>query len=560
MRRLHQSRAAGGQVALEAHVAQGQVGEVDHVQVGAHPRRDQAPVGESEQLGVAARLAVDHVGERQGRAPAAVPGPIGELVGRVHRIEDSSDMGAPVGEADHRGVIQLQLAQAVQGVGRIAGEEGDGEVAAVALNQVVIEGGAAARKAAGLGERLEAFLRQRFVAGTGRQREGLVHREVDVGDQRLHRAWMLRRHVDLGQDARLHRRIAQGLGPLRQGQVGEGEIRGLGHERMVGAEAEDEAGRAAADLGEDPGAVAGAFLDHGEDAVRLRRIREGLEQGEGGRAAGRGAEATDHLHLGFQSGMFAHRAQRAGGDQLHHAGAGAAERPGDGHQLRLGGEGARHLVAVDRLVAHDARGGKTDRTSAQGLLDNAGHAPDLGFGGVAVTALGPQHVVANSPVGDHRGDVEGVLAARQVVEILRIGLPGAPGHAFVEGRAGDVLDALHQFDQLALTSRRHGSEADAAVAHDDGADAVAGRGVHFLVPGDLAVVVGVNVDPGRGDDGAVRVDDLPGQLGDVVAHGDDHPILHRHVAGERLAAGAVEDRPAANDGVVHREAPWLCAG
>ena len=42
----------------------------------------------------------------------------------------------------------------------------------------------------------------------------------------------------------------------------------------------------------------------------------------------------------------------------------------------------------------------------------------------------------------------------------------------MQGRAGDVLDALHQLDQPVVLVRLHRGEADAAVAHDGGGDAV----------------------------------------------------------------------------------------
>ena len=51
-----------------------------------------------------------------------------------------------------------------------------------------------------------------------------------------------------------------------------------------------------------------------------------------------------------------------------------------------------------------------------------------------------------------------------------------------------------------------GREADAAVAHDHGRDAVPGRRGEVRVPGRLPVVVGVDVDEARGDEQAVGVD------------------------------------------------------
>src|SRR4051794_1220647 len=72
--------------------------------------------------------------------------------------------------------------------------------------------------------------------------------------------------------------------------------------------------------------------------------------------------------------------------------------------------------------------------------------------------------------------------------------------------AGDVFDALHQLDEEVLRARSHGCEADTAVAHDDGRHAVPTRRGDLGVPRDLAVVVGVDVDPPRGGNETVAVD------------------------------------------------------
>ena len=96
----------------------------------------------------------------------------------------------------------------------------------------------------------------------------------------------------------------------------------------------------------------------------------------------------------------------------------------------------------------------------------------------------------------------------------------------------------------------HRREADAAVAEQDRGDAVPRRRRQFLVPGRLAVVVRVHIDPaGRdqhavGGDVALRGAGLAADLGDAVA-------VDRDVAGEGRLAGAVDDGAAADDGIVH---------
>ncbi len=82
------------------------------------------------------------------------------------------------------------------------------------------------------------------------------------------------------------------------------------------------------------------------------------------------------------------------------------------------------------------------------------------------------------------------------VEILRKRFP-VPLDAFVEGDAGNVFDALHQFDQFGLSAGPHRRETDAAIPGDHRGDAVTCGWFECVVPGRLAVVVGVNVDEAR---------------------------------------------------------------
>ena len=76
-------------------------------------------------------------------------------------------------------------------------------------------------------------------------------------------------------------------------------------------------------------------------------------------------------------------------------------------------------------------------------------------------------------MGDLGGDVERVRPGGQVVHVFGERLPASPLHALVERSAGDVLDPLHELDQILLTAGMHGCESDTAVTHDDRADTVA---------------------------------------------------------------------------------------
>ena len=77
-----------------------------------------------------------------------------------------------------------------------------------------------------------------------------------------------------------------------------------------------------------------------------------------------------------------------------------------------------------------------------------------------------------------------------------------------------------------------------------------GRRRQYRVPGRLAVVVRVDIDPAGGDEKAVGVDlaltwpGLAADLGQAIA-------IDRNVAGDGFGAGAVQNGAAANDDVVH---------
>ena len=90
---------------------------------------------------------------------------------------------------------------------------------------------------------------------------------------------------------------------------------------------------------------------------------------------------------------------------------------------------------------------------------------------------------------------------------------------------------FHQLDQELVVRRAHRREADAAVAHDRRRDAVPAEGRQQRVPGGLAVVVGVDVDPAGGDDHARRVDLAPGGA-EGLADRDDAVAIDRDVADE----------------------------
>ncbi len=93
---------------------------------------------------------------------------------------------------------------------------------------------------------------------------------------------------------------------------------------------------------------------------------------------------------------------------------------------------------------------------------------------------------------------------------------------------------------LGVVNRR---EADSAVAHDRGGDAMLGGGQHVTVPGGLPLVVGVDVDEAGRDDRTLGVDR---PVGGSVARSDldDATFRDRDVSAE---TGRTVNDPAADD-------------
>ena len=182
------------------------------------------------------------------------------------------------------------------------------------------------------------------------------------------------------------------------------------------------------------------------------------------------------------------------------------ERLGDADQLvGLGGQRRRQL-ALAAAVVQRARRREAERAGLHGVPGQVGHRRDVvGRRRLAVGATLAHHVQAHRAVGHLGAEVEVAGRAVEIVEVLGERLP-RPRQALVEGGAGDVLDALHQLDEALVVGGTDRGEADAAVAHHHRRDAVpAGRG-ELVVPRRLAVVVGVDVDEPRRDEGAVGVD------------------------------------------------------
>ena len=135
------------------------------------------------------------------------------------------------------------------------------------------------------------------------------------------------------------------------------------------------------------------------------------------------------------------------------------------------------------------------------------------------------------------------------VQILGEGFP-VELDALGQHGAGDVLDALHEVDQVGRGARPHRGEAHAAVAEDGCGHAVAGRGSEVGVPGGLAVVVRVHVHESGRDQQPAGVD-LPAARPDVAADCRDGLAVDCDVGDALRGTGAVYYDAAADDKVVH---------
>ena len=185
-------------------------------------------------------------------------------------------------------------------------------------------------------------------------------------------------------------------------------------------------------------------------------------------------------------------------------------RSSETEEFRLGGVGAGHRLAIDRTVALCPRSRETKRPSFDRLLNDSGHHGDVVVGGILVAGAALTHrIAAHRTVGDLRAVIYCEAALLDGVQVLREALP-LPGDALRERGARDVLDALHQLDQPLLTTGSHRREAHTAVPADHRRDTVHARRFQGLVPADLAVIVGVDVDESWGHDPAGGVDGLGG--------------------------------------------------
>jgi hypothetical protein len=285
-----------------------------------------------------------------------------------------------------------------------------------------------------------------------------------------------------------------------------------------------------------------------------------LLHGEAERPTHLGGDATEQRHLlgdEFVVGRLV-----GVGDQLDHAGAGAAQRVGDAEHLGSRRAEGADLLAARRAVHVRARRGEPECTRTDRLLAQPRHRLDLvgpgGFGDIGTAVA--HHVGAQRRMRHLGSDIDGPAESVELVEVLRKGLP-PPRHALAQRGTGNVLDAFEQLDEPLVPVGGNGGEPDPAVADHDGGDPVDRRRGEVGVPCDLAVVVRVDVDPSRRDHLAGGVELAPAAA-HVGADRDDAVTVDGHVGAAPRRTGAVDHVGVLDHEVVHvpdRTNPCACS-
>ena len=399
-------------------------------------------------------------------------------------------MGAAVAEAHQRVRVPQHLAHRVE---RAFGIVADGPVEQrlpVALQQVVV-GDVLGRAPLAGGDGGDAPLGGRLVVRRRAERVEPVPAADALGDERV--------RALLGEEAGAERGLPQRLELLLERQMGDRlPARPAGEGVHRNLEAEQDSGGAGQCLADHRKARTVRLGDMVEKTAPAIRPVVVLEDGDGNRPPAALDHAAQHGELLVEIVEI--------GDHLQPTGSDPAHRNADGTQLVLRRRQSRDRAAVQRLVIERARGGEAERAGANARRCKRRHGRVVFVGrGLALHAPLAHDEDPHRRMRHLRRDVEVVGPGVERVHVLLEALPG-PRQPFVQHRAGNVLDALHELHQrlpLVGPARR---EADAAIADHRGGDAVPGRGRDPAAPGGLRVVMGVGVDKAGRHDHAARID------------------------------------------------------
>ena len=529
---LEEAAATGGEIEGHARRLQPQALEVEHVEVGLVAGGDDAPITQADGLGGGPSLLVHRPRQLEAR-PDPIPTPVRQQRRREAGVADGPDMGAAVPESRDGVGVGEHLGHGIEvAVGVV--EERQVEQRTTAVGEQGVDEPLGDGDPGSCRERLGAPARRRFVQGRVAQHVDPARRE---------------RHARLGQlDDQARPRF--GLG--QTGHPVDERQRSI--DRSVGGERSQRVQRGL-DAHEDPDRARGHLGSHGQ-TVGVGSVEEGehgavsapstdLGERERQRKPGLAHHRQQRLGLGVELGEVRH--------DLQHAGAGGADGPGDAHQFAACRIEGRDRVTGARAVVGRAAGGEAEGAGGDALGREAPHGRDVRIGRrLPVGATSAHDVQAERAVHDLGGEVDVPASGVEVVEVVGEGRP-LPGEALVQDRAGQVLDTLHEGDELRSVSVVDGGEPDPAVARDHGRHPVRRRRRERLVPGGLAVVVGVDVDEAGGDHRTVGID-LTSPAAGHPSDLDDDPVGDRHVGEPGRRAGAVDDVPSTDHQVCDHDA------
>ncbi len=287
------------------------------------------------------------------------------------------------------------------------------------------------------------------------------------------------------------------------GSVGELVAVGrMGDERMQRAlQAEEHAGRPARHLRRDAQALARQRVDACQRVAPRRRLHRRLRQREGQHAAGATAEL---LHPG-EIGLLALQV----GDHLEDAvprlrrGRCRSPSSSSGVECVPGTRPCRERCRMVREVEKPTAPARS-ASAVRRAISAISVAADLEVVGALAEDVGADRAVRHL-----RRDVEHARHARPARPGTRETTPSAnsmPSCSAVPG-----MSSTPSISSMRKSSSPgpHRGEPDAAVAHHQRRHAVPARGRELRIPGDLAVVVRVHVDPAGRDEQSPRVDLAP---------------------------------------------------
>ena len=407
------------------------------------------------------RLATDQVGDRH-PILAAVTTPVAEQEGREGRVGDERHMRAAVTQARDDMLLRIHRLHRFQVVVRVVDQAGEDEALAVIGNQHVV--GDFFRSLAGaFSDRGNAVVARRRV----------VQRIAEMEHPRVADPAEQGPGVELGQvvgeDFRPHIRIAHRGHALHQRQVGDPMIGpGPGKRVLAAGQAEQGADRTRRGDTANRQTVGGGLGGERQQVLPCLGPVVALVEGEHQRPTAGIHDPAHHSEFRCRIGGV------PVGGHLDEPLPGVLQPHRDAHQLRLLGAQRGRVVTGQGLVGDGAGRRETKRAGPDGIGGDFPHALDVFLVGVfQVQRAVAHHIDSHRGVRQQGAEVDVVFATLQGGQILGERLP-APIQAFVQARAGQVLDAFHQRDNRVLGVLADRGETDAAIAHHHGRDAVPG--------------------------------------------------------------------------------------